>query len=66
VSQPAYNKLNASILWTSDSQRYWVRLYGDNLTNAAVNTALLSTPLGAQMQTLAPPRVYGFKVGIKY
>ena len=66
VVQPAYNKINASIQWTSESQRYWVRLFGDNLTNAAVIGDLLSTPLGAQLQTLQPPRVYGIKVGLKY
>ena len=66
VSQPSFNKVNASITWTSTNQHYWARLYGDNLTNAAVIGDLLSTPLGANLQTLQPPRIYGIKVGFEY
>ena len=66
ISQPAYNKLNASTQWTADSGRYWVRLYGDNLTNAAVAGATITTPVGAILPTLQPPRVYGIKIGFKY
>ena len=56
LSQPAYNKVNASTQWTSDNGHYWVRLYGNNLTNAAVTSTLLTTPAGANLATLAPPR----------
>jgi iron complex outermembrane recepter protein len=62
---PAFNKVNASMQWTSADKRYWVRLYGDNLTNAVV-AQTLTTPGGIVLQVLQPPRIYGFKVGFKY
>jgi len=63
--QPSYNMVNASVRWTSADQRFWIRFYGDNLTNADISNKL-TTPGGIILQILQPPRVYGFKVGFTY
>jgi iron complex outermembrane recepter protein len=66
ANQSSYDKVNGSVLWTARSKRYWVRIYGNNLTNAAVKGAVLTNPAGVAEQTLQPPRVYGIKVGYEY
>jgi len=63
--QPSYNMVNASMKWTSADNHFWIRLYGDNLTNAEV-AMRLTTPQGIILNSLQPPRVYGFKVGYTY
>jgi iron complex outermembrane recepter protein len=60
--QPSFNMVNASIRWETADKHFWIRLYGDNLTNADVSNKL-TTPGGIILQTLQPPRVYGFRVG---
>lgn len=60
--QPSFNMVNASIRWESANKHFWIRLYGNNLTNADVSNKL-TTPGGIILQTLQPPRIYGFKIG---
>jgi iron complex outermembrane receptor protein len=63
--QPSFNMVNASVRWTTADKRFWIRVYGDNLSNAEVANKL-TTPQGIILQTLQPPRVYGFKIGFTY
>jgi iron complex outermembrane recepter protein len=63
--QPSYNMVNASVRWATDDKHFWIRLYGNNLANADI-AMKLTTPQGIILQSLQPPRMYGFKVGYNY
>ena len=63
--QPSYNVVNASVRWTTADKHFWIRIYGDNLTNAEI-AMRLTTPQGIILNSLQPPRIYGFKVGYTY
>ena len=58
LRQPAYGIANASVTWTATQDRYEVKLWGSNLTNEAVATALDSSAISSLVQ-YQPPRTYG-------
>ena len=66
IHQPAFSLLNASVRWKSPNQTYTVSVYGTNLTNAEVQAFGSTVTLGAQLRTLAPPRLYGVTVGYHF
>lgn len=63
--QRAYDTVNASARWTSSSGRYWVGVWGKNLTDDAVLT-LQTTADFAAFSSYAAPRTYGVTAGTKF
>jgi iron complex outermembrane receptor protein len=63
VRQPAYSLVNASLKWTSDSGDYTLTFWGDNLTNEAVLTSVVTQNFGTHDAYYSAPRTYGVKVG---
>jgi len=64
--QKAYDKFDASLRWSDKSERTYVEVYGDNLTNEAV---LLSGVIGRRQRiqvSYGAPRTYGVRVGTKF
>jgi len=66
VRQPSYSMVNASLKWTSDSGHYTMTLWGDNLTNEAVLTSVVTQNFGTHDAYYAAPRTYGVKVGYHF
>ncbi|MFK7956303.1 MAG: TonB-dependent receptor [Lysobacterales bacterium] len=58
--------LNASITWTSSDDRYYVSLFGKNLTDDRYQTA--SQAVGAlwTFSNYGPPRVIGMEAGFRF
>jgi iron complex outermembrane recepter protein len=63
--QSAYDTVNASARWTSPDGRYWVGVWGKNLTDDAVLT-LQTTADFAAFSSYAAPRTYGVTAGTKF
>ncbi|WP_372730855.1 TonB-dependent receptor [Novosphingobium sp.] len=61
-----FDTVNASLTMRFDDERFSVGVFGNNLTNAAVRSSLLTIPSGQVIHTLAPPRTYGVRVGFKF
>jgi iron complex outermembrane receptor protein len=69
LHQPAYSQVNASIRWTSREGGYSVLLWGNNLTNTAVENLGAMQGFGSlavAKVSYAPPRTYGVTVGKKF
>jgi outer membrane receptor protein involved in Fe transport len=66
AKQKAYGKLNASIAWNSADKKYTVRVFANNLTNAA--TAVYSSTLsdGTINVTYDAPRIVGIGFNVRY
>ncbi len=60
------NILNASVGWTSASDRYYVSLFGKNLSDDRYKTA--SQAVGAlwTFSNYGPPRTYGVEAGVRF
>src|SRR5882757_175739 len=65
LHQKHYNLVTASIGWTSADERYWVRAWGKNLTDAAAATQIASSFLSTVI-AYQPPRTYGLEAGVKF
>ena len=65
LKQPAYHLLNATMSWTSPDQRRVIRLWAKNINDVRYSTEVASAPTGVA-QAYAPPRTYGFTLGLKY
>ena len=63
--QPAFNVLNSSIRWTPSDERYFVRVWAKNLSDARYSLELASSSQGFA-ESLAAPRTYGLTVGTKF
>ncbi len=67
LHQPSYSKINASAYWESATKKYNVRLWGDNLTDAAViSYGNDQAPQGVHYVVYEAPRTYGVTFGFKY
>lgn len=66
VRQPSYSMINASLKWTSASGHYTMTLWGDNLTDKAVLTSVVTQNFGTHDAYYAAPRTYGVKVGFHF
>ncbi|HEX8484537.1 TonB-dependent receptor [Sphingomonas sp.] len=64
LTQPAFTLLNASLLWTSPSKRFDVRLWGKNLTDATYYIARLGVTGLGDVQEQAAPRTFGVTLGV--
>jgi iron complex outermembrane receptor protein len=61
LRQPAYNTVNASLYWHVKNGPFTVGLWGRNLSNERVYTAVSGNAVSGLSQ-YAPPRTYGVKV----
>jgi iron complex outermembrane receptor protein len=65
VRQPTYSLFNASIGWTNPSERYGIRLWGKNLSEAKYYSFAIASSLG-QAFSPATPRTYGFTISAHF
>jgi iron complex outermembrane recepter protein len=69
VSQGAYGKVNAFLVYDADGGHWQGSLYGRNLTNkttiagALISSAAVGSPITGNV---APPRTFGFKVSYRF
>jgi outer membrane receptor protein involved in Fe transport len=66
VRQPAYSLVNASVKWTSDRRPFTLTIWGDNLTNEAVLTSVVTENFGTHNAYYSAPRTFGVKVGYHF
>jgi outer membrane receptor protein involved in Fe transport len=64
--QAPFTKLNASLTWRSQDERYSLRVYGNNLTDAYVGSQLAIIPAVAAYRIPEPPRTVGAEVAMKF
>ena len=63
--QPAYATLALRSQWTAPSGKYWVALYGDNLTNERYRTQVQYNGFGIGASWNAPAS-WGIELGTKF
>lgn len=63
--QPAYDLLNASLIWTDASARFSARIWGKNLSNTLYTTTILQSTAG-DIFAYAAPRTYGVTLGYRF
>jgi iron complex outermembrane receptor protein len=65
VYQPGYNLADASITWREPGEKYFIRLWGKNLTDDFYRTQLSATNSGDN-GTAGAPRTYGVTFGFDF
>jgi iron complex outermembrane receptor protein len=65
LRQPAYGLLDASVKFSMANTKYWIKLWGSNLTNKAHTMLQSFAGFGAEAMYDAP-RTYGVTFGAKY
>jgi iron complex outermembrane receptor protein len=65
LRQDDYDRMDAAIGWRSSNDRFTVRVWGKNLGNRAVASALVASNTGSQIQ-YEPPRTYGVTLGVNF
>ena len=65
LRQPAYGLLDASVKVSTVNDKYWVKLWGSNLTDKAHTMLLTFASFGAETMYDAP-RTYGVTFGAKF
>ncbi|TNE67818.1 MAG: TonB-dependent receptor [Alphaproteobacteria bacterium] len=65
VVQDSYSLLDASMTWHSESEAWYIRLWGRNLTNAHYFAQIGATNSGDN-GTPAAPRTYGLTLGVEF
>jgi outer membrane receptor protein involved in Fe transport len=66
LKQSAFTRINASGRWESADERYYMRLWIENLTNQAVVNYSSTLGDGTRDITYEAPRQYGISVGYKF
>lgn len=70
LRQPAFGLLGASAQFTTTDEKYWVRIWGKNLTDeVTTSVAGYNGPVGLPLQQSAmlnAPRTYGITFGVKF
>jgi len=64
--QPAYSTFNASIRFTNEPHKWYIELYGRNLSNALITTLTNIGGCGCLNSQYAPPRTYGVTFNFEY
>ena len=67
--QPASVTINAGVKFTGGNDRWFVDLWGRNLTNEfIISNNIITAPLfnSVRVGSLAPPRTYGATVGFNF
>jgi len=66
-AQDAYTVVDARVTYSSPGERFFVNLWGKNLTDEDILTTTFPIPLsGAIVATWAPPRTYGVTAGYNF
>jgi iron complex outermembrane receptor protein len=65
VKQASYNTVDASVTWKEPGDKFYVRLWGKNLTNAFYRSQISATNSGDNGYAGAP-RTYGVTFGFDY
>ena len=65
LHQDKFNRLGASIQFTTGDERYFARIWGSNLTNSQ-DASILNQGVGANFVVLNSPRLYGLTLGAKF
>nr|WP_087573238.1 TonB-dependent receptor [Sphingomonas sp. CDS-1] len=63
--QKSYELLNASVGWTSENDRFSVRVWGQNLTDAKYLAQGVSSAIG-DLRSFASPRTYGVTLTTRF
>lgn len=63
--QRPYSNLNASLTWNAPAERWFARIWGRNLTNAAVVQNFANQSF-LDAVSYAPPRTFGVTLGAKF
>jgi iron complex outermembrane receptor protein len=63
--QKSVSRLNASVSWVAPSERWFVKLWGSNLTNEAVVAYSSTLGDGTRDVTYEAPRTYGLSAGYR-
>ncbi len=58
--------LNASVTWTSSDERYWLSLFGKNLTDDRYKTASQAVGVLWTFSNYGPPRQVGIEAGFRW
>ena len=67
VRQSPYAKVNASLTWYSEDERWNVGIWGKNLTNKAVIAATAAAGIpGPATAYLSAPRTFGLRAGLNF
>lgn len=66
LKQGSFHFIGASATWTSDNQKYSVRLWGNNLLDKAVISQMPSVARGYEASYPNAPRTYGVTLSAKY
>lgn len=66
IRQGAFARVNGTIKWTSQDERYSISLWGQNLTNAKVRGNGNTEATGVHVSSFDPPRTYGFTLGYNF
>jgi iron complex outermembrane recepter protein len=70
ISQRGYSIYNGRVTWTSESEKYSVSLWGNNLTNKKYFTEVLESgafnPQLVGQGYVAPPRTYGVTASVNF
>jgi iron complex outermembrane recepter protein len=67
VRQSPYAKVNASLTWYSEDERWHIGIWGKNLTNKAVIAATAAAGIpGPATAYMSPPRTYGLRAGFNF
>ena len=65
--QEAYSVFQASLMWVSESEKYEVRVFGDNLTDEEFITYMASAdPQGTRIVNWGTPRQYGLEMTARF
>ncbi len=63
--QASFTLIDGEITWYAPDERYWIGVYGKNLTNKSYRLTFNGGAFG-DYSTKAPPISYGVKVGYKF
>jgi len=64
-TQKGYTLINSSVTWTDPSDTYYVRLWGNNLTDKKYKMHYNGTASAGSYAVQAEPRTFGVSVGFK-
>ncbi len=64
--ESSYTRTDARITWTSDSDEYWVQIFGRNLEDEEVKTNQEILATIYRQHYYDPPRSLGFRIGYNY
>mgnify|MGYP001087578982 FL=1 len=65
AQQSAYSLVNAQLRYTAEDGKWYLGLWGKNLTNTTYKASALFNGLGGALDFYAPPRTYGLQLGFK-